>query len=278
MNSLLFANTDLRSTSYLLTIEILKKALQNEREENEGLRSIIIQQQTQISNAYLLNQIKSLKIFEENPTAFKENESSEAHLKSKLTISKQDLDTSPNFKEEISQENAESTDKSENNSEHESPFMSPDLCLKAQDEIFFEDMEDNKSVVSSIRRRNGFKKDNESKNKDKSKIKRSKAKHLWITYGRKIIDYAVEKCDRVFKERIEKCEKLTSKKGYSEVFMIRKKDDETEKDFKRSFASLAFEFLENETENAFLNSNYRDELLSQKEKVRIWIEKQIREN
>jgi len=75
----------------------------------------------------------------------------------------------------------------------------------------------------------------------------------------------------------KKRNKLTSKKGYSESFLIRSHDAETEKEFKKEFGKLALEFFEKEVESAFLNSNYRDELISQKDKVENWIRRLIKE-
>ena len=132
-----------------------------------------------------------------------------------------------------------------------------------------------------IRRRNGFKprKDDGSvSSQDNSNNNsRPKAKHLWITYGRKIIEYAIAHSHGALKERIKECNKLISKRGFSEAFLLRKNDTEQEKEIKKQFGGLALQFLETEVENSFLISNYRDDLLSQKEKVLVWIKKQIRE-
>jgi len=161
--------------------------------------------------------------------------------------------------------------------EDESAFTSPEVNIKFENEDFdSEDEYSNKKVP--MRRRNGFKKKGNDSEDDKKKIPRSKAKHLWITYGRKIIEYAMDSCKGATKKKIKDCTKLVSKKGYSEVFLIRRDDSENEIEFKKTFGKLALEFLDSKAEDSFLNSNYRDELLSQKEKVQNWIKKQIQES
>ena len=116
-----------------------------------------------------------------------------------------------------------------------------------------------------------------SKDKDVAKSRlRSKAKHLWISYGRKIIEYSLNNTKGKMKEEIEKYDqKLISKKAYSDVFRIKKKDSDDTIKFKQCFGKLALEFIEKNIDDAFPNSNYREELLEQREKVEKWISRLI---
>ncbi len=176
--------------------------------------------------------------------------------------------------------NAETIDNSETS--QESAFNSPLLSLKIESELLSDDSEED-SNRPPIKRRNGFRQRNKNEenknttNDSKNKIQRSRAKHLWITYGRKIIDYSLANSKGGLKERIKTCSNLISKKGYSEVFLLRTHDTEKDKAFKKDFGRLAIQFIEREVENAFLSSNYRDELLAQKNKVCGWIKKLIQE-
>ena len=137
-------------------------------------------------------------------------------------------------------------------------------------------------IRQRAKKRNGFKPSKEKiiiKIEDEfslAKRRRSKAKHLWISYGRKIVEYAVKYTKGEQRKKIRVCDKkLESKKGYSEVFRIRNEDSRKDIDFKLTFGRLAIEFIDKEIEDAFLNSNYRDELLSQKGRVKNWISKLI---
>lgn len=126
------------------------------------------------------------------------------------------------------------------------------------------------------RLRNGFKQSKNKQNKQNSVINRSKAKHLWVTYGRKIISYALNNTKGDLYERIVvRADKLATKKGYSEVFMIKANDTIEEKCFKMEFGKIALEFVEKYSEEEFKSSNYMDNMISQKGKVAAWIKSRI---
>lgn len=263
--------------SRLLYIELMntKTILGNVREENESLKFFLKDAQTQLRKLNDLPEKNFILKSEETQTEKSLETEIQLLLRAKIFDSEV-------LKEESLLKDTDSTEKSEACSE-ESKFMSPVINLKSEYENNEEDLQDEEAFNKSlpIRRRNGFKKENDKAKRYKNKStkpKRSKAKHLWITYGRKIIDYALQRSEGEFNERIKNCNKLISKRGYSEVFFLRNKDSEQEKSFKRSFAKIALDFLENEAENAFLNSNYRDELFDQKDKVQDWIKKQLNEN
>lgn len=132
--------------------------------------------------------------------------------------------------------------------------------------------------VPKIRRRNGFKADKsikKEKNSDDKPKQRSKAKHLWIGFGRKIVEFGLKHTKGNERTWIKQHEKsLISKKAYSKVFRIKPSDSKETAGLKRMFGQLAIEFIrsDKEMEDAFPNSNYRNELVEQKEKVANWIE------
>lgn len=147
-----------------------------------------------------------------------------------------------------------------------------------EDNFSSEDEEDCYNKTPQIRRRNGFKQENDSEINDsdrKSKIakqRRSRAKHLWVSYGRRIVEYAWKNTEGDNKQKIQSCiGKLKSKKGYSEVFLVKKNDTQEEVEFKQQFGKLALEFIAHETEDSFLSSNYRGDFIDQKDKVAKWI-------
>lgn len=168
---------------------------------------------------------------------------------------------------------------------HENSGCSPEKiegCEESLESIDEESDEDAISVFESpgIQRRNGFKKDKTrntavkaKKEANNARRKRSKAKHLWIAFGRKIVNYAFEKAEGEDRKRIEEYrDKLTSKKAYADAFRPKKGESAEDKLFRKNLAAKAVEFVRNESEDAFLSSNYRNELVAQKEKVAKWIE------
>ena len=160
-------------------------------------------------------------------------------------------------------------------------------CEDSSSSLEFRQKEDNFSSTDEeesctktlhMRRRNGFKQENASEINDsdrKSKIskqRRSRAKHLWVSYGRRIVEYAWKNTEGDNKQKIQACiGKLKSKKGYSEVFLVKKNDTQEEVEFKQQFGKLALEFIAHETEDSFLSSNYRGDFIDQKDKVAKWI-------
>ena len=141
---------------------------------------------------------------------------------------------------------------------------------------FEEDMERPK-----IMRRNGFKSpssDNGSSSSGKSKKQRipSKAKHLWINYGRRIIEYAVANTEGAVKEKIQKLfGRLTSKKEYKQVFGLTAEDSEEERQFKVDLGTIAIEFLKNKSSTTFEGTKHKDEMVAQWNAVATYIEKLI---
>ena len=252
--------------SYLqLELTNTQNALKAAQDENASLKDIIVDLQKQLANK---NQ-QAEKLISKLGQSVKE---ADDKIKKSLKLSKTNSFSSPIIKVEESQ----STEVCETSIKEDSAFASPYENLKLEDENDSE--EERSSNTLPIRRRNGFKplKDAESESQE-NKGQRSRAKHLWITYGRKIIDYATENSTGLLNERIRACNKLISKKGYSETFLLRHNDPKQEKTFKIAFGNLALDFLECEVENAFLSSNYREELLAQKTRVKTWIKKLIKQ-
>ncbi len=94
------------------------------------------------------------------------------------------------------------------------------------------------------------------------------------------MEFAVKHSRHNLKKKIQKFEnKLKSKKAYTQTFrIIKNKQTEEEVAFRKEFGRLALQFLQTEVEDAFLNSNYRDDFLNQKEKVSNLIARQNKDN
>jgi hypothetical protein len=143
-------------------------------------------------------------------------------------------------------------------------------------------------------RRNGFKSENRSEDGESEegsdgglrksnkmivpKRPPSKAKHLWINYGRKIIEFAVNHTKDDVQSRIKQLiGKLSSKKDFEEVFEIKPTDSECDKAFKVLFGKLALFFIKFKADAAFEGSKYREQMVTQKTIVASWISKLISE-
>lgn len=144
-----------------------------------------------------------------------------------------------------------------------------------------------------IRRRNGFKTSKElSQDQDElseyirksnkvivPKRPPSKAKHLWINYGRKIIEFAVNHTKDEVQARIKQLiGKLSSKKDFEDVFGVQTTDSESDKSFKILFGKLALYFIKFKSDIAFEGSKYREQMVTQKPVVASWISKLINES
>jgi len=279
-------NSNFPPMSYLhLEILNIKKTLQNVVKENESLKTIVINLQNELLNKRRENSSTPRNEDSETTKAPKSMESKENRdwqPKKNSFAPKTWKILSPKAKVENLMTNDPQSTICEESIEEDFEFKSPQLNIKFEESISSDDEEEPSKKIP-IKRRNGFKAIEDEKAKLKRSAaqidqQRSKAKHLWITYGRKIVDYAVDNSRGPLKERIKDCSKLVSKKGFSEVFLVRSKDKEDDIIYKRDFGKLALEFFENEVENAFLNSNYREDLLAQREKVLGWIERQINGN
>lgn len=89
----------------------------------------------------------------------------------------------------------------------------------------------------------------------------SKAKHLWINFGRKIIEYAVNHTNGEVSNKLKGyIGKLGSKKDFETVFKVIPSDNQQEKELKILFGGLALKFVKYESENAFINSRYQDHM------------------
>ena len=263
-----------------MDLDNTQNAFVNAKKENESLKAIIKD---------LENKLQSINKASESSKASRNEEKGinpiEGYAKKTQINPKIITIYSPCVKEEAeaARPESQSTEVYENSIGHDSAFSSPNLNLKL--ELGNADSEYDEGYSKKtipIRRRNGFKPLKESESESKkdliNKAQRSRAKHLWITYGRKIVEYASKHSKGALREKIAQCNKLISKKGYSEVFLLRTSDNEKERDYKTKFGRLALDFLGADLEDAFLSSNYREELLAQKEKVKNWIKKQIKDN
>ncbi len=146
-----------------------------------------------------------------------------------------------------------------------------------------------------IIRRNGFKKkptarkvpvkveDNEEESdSDKggdadSKFKNSsKAKHLWVNYGRRILEYAINQTTGPMQGKIKQLVgKLNSKKDFEKAFQIQSTDNSDEKLFKTLLGRLAIYFVKHKASPTFESSKYKQEMITQRHTVAAWIERLI---
>lgn len=143
---------------------------------------------------------------------------------------------------------------------------------------------------SKMIRRNGFKTQksdgngvNEATPRKSNKIitpKRppSKAKHLWINFGRKIIEFGINNTKDEVQERIKTLiGKLSSKKDFEDIFAVRANDSDSDKSFKVVFGRLALFFIKFKADIAFEGSKYREQMITQKSVVAQWVSKLINE-
>jgi hypothetical protein len=163
-----------------------------------------------------------------------------------------------------------------------------DSCSKAMSDSTEDERSDyDETNVPKIARRNGFKAmkktkhikpeglDEESNSKQKSS---SKAKHLWVNYGRRIIEYAVNQTQGPVQHRAKQLiGKLNSKKDFERAFMLTAKDSNEERLFKTLLGKLAINFVKNKISPTFENSKYKEEMVTQRHVVAAWIERLIGE-
>jgi len=250
------------------------------KEENETLKAILTGLQDQLEKATQHSDSKSGQD-SETTCVLTEGSIEIESKKNKTPLDEKNVSSFPTKQEEVVFHETQSTIPYESSidDEKDSDFPSPGLNLNFEEDNDCEEEFLNGRVP--IKRKNGFKElktDSSRKKNGFTKSQRSRAKHLWIAYGRKILEYSLCNSHGQFRKKIKECNKLTSKKGYSESFLMRSHDEEAEKEFKKEFGKLALEFFEKEVESAFLNSNYRNELISQKDKVENWIRILIKEH
>lgn len=147
-----------------------------------------------------------------------------------------------------------------------------------------------------IIRRNGFKKkptrkipvkvedndaeslsENGSPSKSGDKFKNSsKAKHLWVNYGRRILEYAINQTTGPMQGKIKQLVgKLNSKKDFEKAFQIVSTDNSDEKLFKTLLGRLAIYFVKHKASPTFESSKYKQEMITQRHTVAAWIERLI---
>lgn len=117
-----------------------------------------------------------------------------------------------------------------------------------------------------------------SKKEDKIRKNPSKAKHLWVNYGRRIIEYGISQTKGELQERIKQLVgKLNSKKDFESVFQNNAKDCADDKAFKSLLGKLAIHFVKNKSVISFEGSKYKEEMITQRHVVAAWIERLISE-
>lgn len=117
-----------------------------------------------------------------------------------------------------------------------------------------------------------------SKKEEKVRKNPSKAKHLWVNYGRRIIEYGISQTKGDLQERIKHLVgKLNSKKDFESVFQNNSKDSAEDKAFKSLLGKLAIHFVKNKSVISFEGSKYKEEMITQRHVVAAWIERLISE-
>jgi hypothetical protein len=140
-----------------------------------------------------------------------------------------------------------------------------------EEELQENDPEKDDTTIPGIIKKNGFKPSHPKKETDEQKPQEkieknaSRAKHLWINYGRKIIEYAINHTQGEAQVKIRNLVgKLASKKDYLEIFGIKASDTNDVKDFKVALGRIALFFLKFKADSSFDGSRYKSEMLSQK--------------
>ncbi len=104
----------------------------------------------------------------------------------------------------------------------------------------------------------------------------SKAKHLWVNYGRRILEYAINQTKGGMQNRIKQLVgKLNSKKDFERTFQILNVDSNDDKLFKTLLGRLAIYFVKHKASPTFENSKYKQEMITQRHTVAAWIERLI---
>ena len=148
-----------------------------------------------------------------------------------------------------------------------------------------------------ILRRNGFKRTQSPKTEDdhslqgqktsskKASLKKtkvyeskssSKAKHLWMNYGRRIVEYVVsETQDNMRKEVKQLVGVLNTKKDFKRAFQIAESDSHEDKTLKASAGKLAIDFVKSKALSTFEDLKHRESMILQRHVVAAWIERLI---
>lgn len=131
-------------------------------------------------------------------------------------------------------------------------------------------------VISPKDEENGSSSDSDSPCKKKRNP--SQAKHLWVNYGRRIVDYALTQTNGEMQEKIRLLSgRLNSKKDFESVFKINSWDSEEQNLFKATVGKLAINFIKHKSAPTFEGSKYKDQMINQRHIVAAWIEKLISE-
>lgn len=152
-----------------------------------------------------------------------------------------------------------------------------------------EEQEATRNAIQIIRR-NGFKAVRSDSKKDSSDSEEeglegsqgkgrknpSKAKHLWVNYGRRIIEYAITQTKGDMQERVKQIiGRLNSKKDFENVFQIRDTDTAEDRLFKTLVGRQAIFFVKHKANASFEGSKYKDQMITQRHVVAAWIERLI---
>ena len=164
--------------------------------------------------------------------------------------------------------------------------------LEKNETEFDEKLYNKQKSKPQIIRRNGFKPlketinfkeddlsaESESSSGTPYRVRRnpSKAKHLWVNYGRRIVDYAITQTEGEVQEKVKKLTgRLNSKKDFEKTFEFASEDTTEERHFKGVFGNLAIDFVKNKCAPSFEGAKYKDQMIEQRHVVAAWIEKLI---
>ena len=120
------------------------------------------------------------------------------------------------------------------------------------------------------------KKKKKSTRKSKKPKNLSKAKHLWVNYGRRILEYAAGKTGGYMQDRLKYLAgKLNSKKDFERTFQTKPTDSKEDREFKIVLGNIAIDFVRSKAATTFENSKYKNEMITQRHTVSAWIERLI---
>ena len=104
----------------------------------------------------------------------------------------------------------------------------------------------------------------------------SKAKHLWVNYGRRILEFAMNETKGTVQTKIKQLSgKLNSKRDFEEVFQVSPSTSDEDKEFKTLLGKLAIDFVKNKASTTFESSKYKQQMILQRHNVAAWIERLI---
>ena len=101
----------------------------------------------------------------------------------------------------------------------------------------------------------------------------SKAKHLWMNYGRRIAEYLISETQGNMLKKVKQLVGvLSAKRDFKRVFQITESDSNENRTLKASLGKLAIDFVKFKSLSTFEDSKHRGNMIVQRHVVAAWIE------